>query len=350
MIKLSLSKKVLFLFCFYNISAFAQISPLPEEESGIKRPLQKLMPSFYPDIKKPVKSFTWVLDKDTMARHVYDKAGNEIQTINYSNNKPGAQVLVTYTNGLKTSSGYWGNGIQQRGSTFKYNANKNLVEWTSVDYRYDKQTQKTTTANERHWMVEWIDSKRMKSRYILDAGKTKSALSEYTYNESGKLSEINMQQWKTTYDYNDGLLVRKTKLFKNDGSITESFDYSYNADGQMTRSASKYGIETYSYEAGKLKKMRVMKASDTTQYQDAEFLYKGNVLSTVNIRYNDIQMVYSTPAFNMLSDKLLAGWKSKQENLVTMELVYDKRGNITEIRYSVNGQYQYSQRFLYTYY
>ena len=325
---------------------------LPPEEPEIQRPLEKLQSSFYPEPKKPVKSFFWIVDKDTVSQNFFDQSGNDTLDIQYTLNRPVQKSLHTYSDNLKTGSRLFARDMLQSSGIFRYDKNGNLLEWTQERYSYDKNILLHDRTETRRWIIEWNDRGRMKMKYSPDHTKAKTMVSEYRYDYSGRLTEIDQLQWKSLYEYKDGLPVRKTRVFKNDGSVTAASDYTYDANGLLTGSADNHYITAYGYETtGLLKNMTVMKKDDPAKRQDADFYYKDGLLSAVEVRYSDIGMIFVTPAFTMKnSDDLAFSWQPGQTNRVRMEFTYDGHGNVTEIKYFFNDRYRYGKFALYEYY
>lgn len=351
-------KKIIFskqLFCLLLIlhiyfAVCAQPpSPLPEEEHEVPHPMNQIKASFYPDIKQPVRSFTWVIDKDTILRKFYDPSGNLISNIGYHDNQPRYKSIFTNKGSLCTESRHYTGDILGNTNAYTYDQNGNLLKWLGSTFVYDKKTKQSTEYKDRNWIVEWNDAKHMKRRYSLNDPNKRTQQSDYTYNASGQLTEIRAEQWKDVYEYQDSLLVHKSRIFYNGNVVTYSGTFSYNNEGRLSRSADNYYVTTYNYDnTGTLTHMLMMKSNDTTKQQEAIFHYKGKSLAEVQVTCNDSYMVYAATEF-ITNNKVnyLSADKTKK---LTMTFLYDSHDNITEIKFSVNGQYGYSKFFLYDYY
>lgn len=333
----------LLILFFTGFSSYAQ---LPADENVIPDPLNKLQSFFYPSVKKPVKSFIYIIDKDTILKSNYDRNGNELSRFDYEGNKPLYKSLNKYNGDLKTETSFFVNNNLQTTTTYKYDGNKNLVEWKKMKTVYDKNTQTSKQVNEIHWFYEPDEKNKIKRKYSIDEAGIKLLSFEYMYDTAGKLNEVNELQWKNKYEYKNGLLTNQYRIFKNDNSVYASSEFTYNEDNLLTGSSDKYYSSAYSYDSGRLKKIRYTNKADNT-WQEIEFYYNGSVLSKAGINATDPNF---KPAFIFKSDYLYSYWSRNEVNKLRMEFLYDKYNNITEIKYFIKDVYKYSKLFIYKYY
>ncbi len=333
----------LVLFLLFNFSTFSQMSI---DESNIQDPLKKLLPSFYPELKKPIKSFIYIIDKDTISKSYYSRNGNESIQMDYEKNKPFYKSIYKYNGNLKTETRFFINDMLQSTTTFKYDQNKNLAEWKAIKTVYDKKTSTVTQVHDIHWLIEFDKNKKVKRKISVDASNVKTLSYEYFYDAANRLTEANELQWKDKYEYENGLLTKKYRVFKNDNSIYSSSEFKYNRENLLIESIDKYYLTEYRYDALGLKNIHYINRKDSTQ-QDIALFYKNNALTRVEINTTDINL---KPAFYFKSDFLYFSWNKTGMNKLSLEFSYDQHNNVTEIKYFIKDVYKYSKFFIYEYY
>lgn len=316
------------------------------DESIVQNPLQQMAPSFYPVLKKPIQSFIYLIDKDTISKSYYSKAGNEETKLDYEKNRPLYKSIHKYIGNLKTETTFFINDVLASTTTYQYDKNKNPIEWKRIKMVYDKKTTVPQPVTDVHWIFEYDANKKIKKKFLVDALHKRNLIYEYLYDASKKITETNEAQWKDTYDYQNNLLVKKTRIFKPNNSISASSEYQYNEAGLLIASSDNYHTYEYSYNAAQLAKI-IRKSKKDSAYQAITFQYADSLLSKVVITTTDINLL---PEFIFKTDYLYVAWSRREANTLGMEFLYDKYQNIIEIKYFIKGVYQYSKRFIYTYY
>lgn len=339
------SKNIFYLLMFilFSYGAFAQLT---SNGNFFPNPLNQFQSSFYPILKKPIKSFVYIIDKDTVSKSYYDKNGNEYSQLDYENNKPFYKSLFKYTGAFKTESKFFIKDILQSTTTFRYDEKGNLIEWQAVKTVYDTKTSTSKLVDDIHWKIEYDNTNKVKKESSLDASKTVNQFFEYSYNASNKLIEKNERQWKDTYEYNNNLLTNKYRIFKNDNSVYSSSEFKYNSNNLLIESSDKYYVTAYSYDSLQLKKIIYMNKLDKTN-QEINFFYLTNIIFKVEINTTDIKL---KPEFYFKTDYLYHSWSKTDRNKLKMEFLYDKYNNVIEIKYFIKDEYMYSKFFIYSYY
>ena len=335
------------LLCFFltNLTSKAQG---PFGESVIQDPLKDMSPSFFPQIPIHVKSFTYVFDKDTILKSFFDKNGNETSKFEeFRKSIPLYKSVNKFIGKLKSQTEFYLNDILKSTTTYKYGKAGNLIEWKRDNIVYDKQSQKASSVLDVHWIIEY-DNKRIKTAYLLNQQNTKTQFYNYLYDITNKLIETDEMQWKDKYEYNDSLVTKKYRIFKNDNSVVSYIDYKYNKDKYLIETTDKNFITEYNYNLKILKTIKYQKRSDSS-HQEINFNYNNDLITKVVIYSNGSTLNFTSPLFIFKNDYLFGSRKLKEMNL-EMNFSYDKYKNVTEIKYSVNGLYKYSKRFLYEYY
>lgn len=342
------------LFRYVLFAALQLLLSLPAmarqyyDEREIQDPLSRLMPSFHPTLLKPVKSCIYILDKDTQSVTFLDRSGNETAYLSYEQNKPFYKGLNQIAGGLKTGAFFYVKDKLRTTSQFRYDRQNNLVEWKDVHTVYDSRTKTSSEAEGCHWIITYNKDNRPLKRYAVDAAGKKTLYDEFFFDAAGRLTGSNQQQWEFRYRYEGNLLACKTKKLKTDTAVYYTALYRYNGQGQLIRFADNYNTHEYEYNAGQLQRMRTWKKDGKTQ-QEVRLAYSDSLLSEALITTGDIALIDVNPPFIFLSGYLYS-WNIGQVNTMAMVFLYDSHRNVREIRYSLNGVYKYSKRFLYTYY
>ena len=316
------------------------------DESNIQNPLKTLESSFYPQLKKPIKSFIYIIDKDTISKSYFDKEGNEQTKIDYESNKPYYKAVSKFIGNLKSENTFYVKDILQSTTTYKYDSNKNLIEWQGIKTVYDKNGSKPKLVDDIHWILEYDKNNKVTKKFSIDALKVKTLTYEYMYDSSNKLIEMNQLQWQDKYDYDNDLIIKKYRIFKNDNSVYSSSEYKYNEENLLSEADDKYYTTHYSYDASKLKKINYLNKKDNT-IQEIDLIYSDDLLSKVEISTTDI---YLKPEFYFITNYLYFTWNKNESNKLQMEFLYDKYNNIIEIKYFIKDDYKYSKFFIYSYY
>ncbi len=341
--KLNPRKNIFLIINLINFYAFAQ---MPIDESRVPNPLKQLETSFYPIPKSPVKSFIYIVDKDTVSKSFFDKKGNELTTISYESNKPYYKVTNNYSGELKTETSFFIKNILQSITTYKYDAKKNVIEWKVIKCIYEKNSSTPKFVNDIHTVFEYDKNNRVIKRFSIDSQNIKTLSHENIFDSSNKLIEKKEIQWKEKYDYENDLLIKKSKIFNNENSIYSYSDYNYNNEKLLIESNDNFYTSKFSYDSLKLKKINYIYKKDNTT-QDIDLIYKDDLLSKVLISTN---CLYSKPEFIFKSDYLAFSWKKNELNNLQMEFIYDEYKNIIEIKYFIKDIYKYSKLFKYSYY
>ncbi len=333
----------LLVFFFTHSSSIAQMMP---DAIELPDPLRKLEPSFYPVLKRPIKSFIYIIDKDTISKAYYDKNGNEHTKLDYENNKPFYKSLNKYNGSLKTETRFFIKDVLESTSTYKYDNNKNLVEWERIKTVYDKKASTSKQVSDIHWVLEFDKNNKVTKKFIVDALNVKNPAVEYFYDAPGKLAAAEEGQWKDKYGYDNGLLISKVRFFKPDNSEYARSDFKYNAEGLLVESSDKYYSGEFSYDSLKLKKAVYTYKKDKT-YQEIDLSYNKGLLSKAAINTTALHL---KAGFSFKTDYLYFSWSKTDPNKLSMEFLYDKYNNIIEIKHFIKGDYKYSKYFIYSYY
>ena len=334
---------------FLCISFFIKLACLGQMLFGegiVQNPLLQVAASFYPVLKKPIKSFLYLIDKDTISKSYYSKAGNEETKFDYEKNKPLYKSTHKYVGNLKTETAFFINNLLASTTTYRYDKNNHPIEWQRIKMVYDKKTTVPQQLTDVHWIIEYDANKKVKKKFSVDASHQRNLVYEYFYDASKNLIETNQAQWKDTYDYQNDLLVKKIRIFKPNNSISASSEYQYNNTDLLIASSDNYHTYEYSYNAAQLAKITRQSKRDSA-YQTITFQYADRLLSKAVIITTDVNLL---PEFTFKTDYLYFAWDRREANMLDMEFLYDKYQNIIEIKYFIKGIYKYSKHFIYTYY
>lgn len=342
---LFLKKIVIIIFVSLNFNAFAQI--MKTDESEIQNPLKQVESSFYPNFKKPIKSFIYMVDKDTISKSSFDKNGNEISRIEFESNKPFYNSVNEFKGKLLTETKFYIKNILTNTTNYKYDKKNNLIDWQSIKSTIDKKNGKPILTNDIHWVLEYDQNNKSTKKYSLNAQNLKTQSYDYVYDSSSKLIETNEEQWKDKYENENNLITKKSRIFKSDNSVYSFTSYTYNSEKLLSESSYKYKISKFIYESSKPIKLNYQYLRDNTS-QDINLFYKNNLLNKVEIATNGF--TYFEPPFIFKCDYLGMSWKKNEINNLTMEFVYDKFNNTKEIKYFIADKYQYSKYFVISYY
>ena len=324
---------------------FSSLAQMPEE-NVVPDPLKPMEPSFYPVLKKPVKSFIYLIDKDSISKSYFSNTGNEEIKLDYENNKPYYKAVSKYNGNLKTENKFYINNILQSTTTYKYDNNKNLVEWQAIKTVYDNKNSTSKQVEDIHWLIAYNANKKLKRKHSIDAAKVTLMYFDYYYDNANKLVERDELQWKDKYEYNNGFVAKKYRIFKNDNSVYDSSEYKFNDNWLLASSSDKYNVNEYTYDSLQLTKIISTNKKDGT-VQEITFSYQNNLVSRVQINTTDIKM---KPQFYFKTDYLYFAWKKNEVNNLKLKFFYDNFKNITEIKYYIKDIYKYSKYFIYEYY
>lgn len=338
-----------FFILFFIIANCTAKGQEPFGENIIQDPLKEISSSFFPQITGHVKSFTYIIDKDSISKSYFDKNGNEISKFEeFRKSIPLYKSVNKFIGKLKSQTDFYINDILKSTTTFKYGNTGSLIEWKKDNIVYDKQTQKTSTVLDVRWKIEY-NNNRIKTAYRLDQNNSKIQFYNYVYDTKNKLIETDEVQWKDKYEYEDSFVTKKYRIFKNDNSVYSTTDYKYNEKKYLIETTDKNNLTIYNYNSKILNSIRYQKRSDTS-YQEIYFHYDNDLVSKIVITTNNFAMNFTNPAFIFKTDYLYSLQKPAGINNLEMNFSYDKYKYVTEIKYSVNGLYKYSKHFLYEYY
>ncbi len=331
-------KTRLALFLLLTISTIAHAQFIPDVSVN-PDPLDSIKTSFEPVLKKPARSCVYLVKKDTLYKVILDETGRETLRITYSKNKP-VDTLVhkfdkTGSEVLYHRNSQYPNKDSQK---YKYDKNGNAIEWQRIGY------------GAIHWYFEYDSKNRLIKRYTVGEVKAneKDRVSDYIYDKDGNLTEVAEKQWVTRYEYSNKLLIAKTKYYTNDNrNDANNFKrYSYDEGGRPTKTVNNFDSVTYFYEGNMLKRMVTCVKKDTN-YEEVVFFYDKSLLQKAEITTTAFS---SNPWFIFRSEYLTGKRSDGKISKRKMEFFYDKKNNIKEVKYFVEGDYKYSKEFIYEYY
>lgn len=304
------------------------------------RPLKFVLTALFPELKPPMRSMAWISVNDTMNLRELDKKGNIIAEYGYSRNKKGSSTTTyTYTNGVKSQL------ISTDRSAistvnYKYTAAGNYAEWSKATKYLDKNV--VATNSDIKWVLEYDDKNNLVRKYRVDAANTKMLNTVYVYDSINRLTEMltNNNQSRSVFEYDaKGNLISRTQSVN--GTVTSADRYTYDNEGKVLAHSNNHYTADFTYEGDTPVKCIFTSKSGK---EKIDFSYKDGLLSEINIQRDDFMAC--SPLFYVSSDY----FQLSESYNFKIEILYDSRKNTREVKYYINGEYKYSQKFAIDYY
>ena len=309
------------------------------------KPFAPFYNSISPDIAYPIKKMISIKNNDTVSVKTYDKETRTVYEKPYYKNKPSlADYFFKYnTKNLILEKKY--NKTDENVVTkFEYNLEGKCTKWfTTKEWLNKKVINSAGLTGNMGWEFEYDKTENLLKKYQVDYQNKKTLNVEYVYTNKSQI-EANSAQKSFFYDYNEKEQLIKTSekwANTNDKNITE--EYSYNDLSQVIEINTKYYKLNLDYNQNLLSKCTYDYPGRSSS-ETINFTYKDKLVSKIEINRKG---TYTMSLFNISSDYLY-GIKDNAYQLV-IELIYDDKNKVTEIKYLVDNDYKFSKRFIYQY-